>query len=332
MLRHSSMPGRTPSVARAAVVAVFVAGCVSRAPVQAPSQSAHANPPPASSASGPESPVDSSALDILNAAVGARVGDAPAQDDPADGPAAQPESARGWLGVELGRAPANQTGALVRSVVRGSPADRAGIKDGDLLTTVDGRSVQGPGDVIRIVASHSPGDSLPVAFTHGAQPRLLRVQLAPFPDQDEMLKMQFAGQRAPELLKLSPIQGSVAPSIGSLKGKVLLLEFWASWCVPCRILAPKIEDMYQRYAPQGVAVLGVTTDPVSDASRAAAEIGMKYPLASDESGDTTRAYRALALPTLFVIDRQGVVRDVMVGYSSERVEQIRAQVEQLLRP
>jgi len=69
---------------------------------------------------------------------------------------------------------------------------------------------------------------------------------------------------------------------------------------------------------------------VSVAADAARHQSMTYSLFSDGSGATTRAYRAFALPTLFVVDRQGIVRDVMVGFSSERLREIEGLIQRLL--
>jgi peroxiredoxin len=119
--------------------------------------------------------------------------------------------------------------------------------------------------------------------------------------------MTFVGAPAPALDALETVQGSVTPSLASLRGKVVVLEFWASWCTACRIMVPTINDWYARYSAQGVEVLGVTTDSMALASRSAYELRIAYPVASDQSGKTTEAYGATALPSLFVLDKQGIV-------------------------
>ena len=105
---------------------------------------------------------------------------------------------------------------------------------------------------------------------------------------------------------------------------------YEKWCGVCHVMAPTLNGWHDRYSAQGVTVLGVTSDPVDVASRTAGELGMGYPLASDSSGHMLQAYRAYALPTLFVIDKQGNVRDVLIGYSTPRLREIEALVRKLI--
>jgi peroxiredoxin len=135
----------------------------------------------------------------------------------------------------------------------------------------------------------------------GDQTRLFAVLLEAAPNEDELMRKTYVGAPAPDFGALTTIQGSVTPSLPALKGRVVVLEFWASWCGVCHVLSHTLNGWHDRYSAQGVTVLGVTTDPVDLAGRTALQVGMGYPLASDGSGNMLRAYRAFALPTLFVI-------------------------------
>ncbi len=218
----------------------------------------------------------------------------------------------------------------MREVVRGSPAAQAGLRDGDVLLRIGGQAVQTPRQVVRTVARHDAGERVSIAFRRDRSDRLVAVTLAQLPDDDTIMRMSYVGAPAPPLTGLKTVQGSLTPRLGALRGKVVVLEFWAPWCMVCRIMTPTMNDWNQRYGAQGVAVMGVTTTPVQQAATAASQIGISYPVASDESGKVTEAYRAIALPTLFVIDRRGIVRDVLVGYSSPRLHQLESEVDQLL--
>jgi thiol-disulfide isomerase/thioredoxin len=258
----------------------------------------------------------------------------PAQPAPsAEGPAARAtdaEAAPGWLGVELAMPLAGEAGVLVRDVLRGSPAARAGLVTGDRILRIDSESVQRPPDVVRIVSSHQAGDRVGLALVRDGADRLVAVVLEGRPDQDALLQAQFLGAPAPAWRPLATVRGSAPASINELRGRVVVIEFWASWCVACRLSVPTLNAWKDRYGLQGLTVLGVTTDPPEIALEAAVELGIDYPVLSDDDAETSRVYRAMALPTLFIIDRQGVVRDVMVGYSSERLAQAEVKLQELV--
>jgi peroxiredoxin len=235
---------------------------------------------------------------------------------------------RGWLGVEVARAPDGR-GVMVRSVVRGSPAERAGIRGGDRILTLGGVAVVGPEDVVRLVGARAPGTRMNLGLERAERERLLAAELGAAPDDSTVMRMSFVDAPAPPLEALDTVQGSVIPTRAGLRGKIVVVEFWAPWCEVCRLLVGKLNAWHERYSAEGVVVLGVTMEPLVSASRAATELGIEYPVAADPSGKTTVAYRANAIPTLFVIDRRGVVRDVLVGYSSRRLQELEKLLGQL---
>jgi thiol-disulfide isomerase/thioredoxin len=219
---------------------------------------------------------------------------------------------------------------LVRGVVPGSPAERAGLLDRDVIVSVDGESVARPPDVIALVSGHRAGDRIAIALLRGGSDRLVAATLEELPNEETLMRKRYVDTPAPALGELKSVQGSLDPDLARLRGKVVLLEFWATWCAPCRLTAPLLSDWSNRRGAEGLAVLGVTGDTVQVAANGARDGSMSYALFSDESGSTIRDYRAFALPTLFVIDRRGVVRDVMVGLSSERLRQIDRLLSRLL--
>jgi peroxiredoxin len=214
--------------------------------------------------------------------------------------------------------------------MHGSPAERAGLTGGDVVLTFDGENVGHPTELRGRVMKSQAGARVSLGVLRDGATRLFAVELEPMPSDDEVMRRNYVGARAPDFGSLDTVQGSVTPSLPALKGRVVVLEFWASWCGVCHVMAPTLQGWQDRYSAQGLTVLGVTGDPVDVATRSAGELGTTYPLASDGSGNMLRAYRAYALPTLFVIDKQGNVRDVLIGYSTPRLREIEALVKKLI--
>ena len=227
-------------------------------------------------------------------------------------------------------------GVRVTKVVAGSPAQKSGLHDGDRLLRIDGAKVSSPDEVQRIVASHAVGDVLTVivaragASTAAATQRTLRVALTPRPSADEQARMEHVDRPAPAWVGLEPVKTTTPKSLAALRGRVVLLDFWATWCGPCRFTAPILTRWQARYGAEGLTVVGVTTDPQEEVASFVERSGMGFGVAVDPTAATHRAYGVSALPTLFVIDKRGVVRDVMTGYDPSRESRVEALVKKLL--
>jgi peroxiredoxin len=169
-----------------------------------------------------------------------------------------------------------------------------------------------------------------VALRRGAADRLVAVTLGSMPEREEIYRMSFVDQPAPPFEELVAANGSFTPTLKAQRGHVVVLEFWAPWCVACRALIPHMNQLHERYRARGVQVIAITAEPRASAAAAASDLGMNYPIAADESGKTCSAYQARAIPAVFVIDRSGTVRDVMVGYDVRRLPKLDALVEHLV--
>ncbi len=102
--------------------------------------------------------------------------------------------------------------------------------------------------------------------------------------------------------------------LDDLRGKVVLLNFWATWCVPCRTEMPEIERAYQTYQPRGFEVLAIDVqEGPAEVQAFMSELELSFPALLDRDAAVSRLYLARALPSSFLIDREGVVRYVKVG-------------------
>jgi len=238
----------------------------------------------------------------------------------------QPAARHAWLGVSM--QPAGSA-VVVSQVAATSPADRAGLRVGDRLLRVAGNAIVAPVDVQRAVAARAPGDLLVLVFERDGKEGSVRVTLAPRPSADEQARATYVGKLAPPLAGLVTVNGPPLTTDG-LRNRVVILDFWAVWCVPCRLSLPALSLMQARYGAQGLSVLPITSDPAESAATFARDLGLRTPVVLDPEGTTTRAYGVSVLPTTVVIDRRGIVRDVILGYGKLEAQRLEALVATLL--
>src|SRR5215470_744860 len=121
--------------------------------------------------------------------------------------------------------------------------------------------------------------------------------------------------------------------LSELRGQVVLINFWASWCGPCRQEMPLLDQMYQKYAPLGFTLLGVNVEQDStDAERLLKDTPVTFPILFDAQNEVSKLYDVTAMPSTVLVDRDGKVRYVhkgyQPGYETEYQTQIRALVKE----
>jgi cytochrome c biogenesis protein CcmG, thiol:disulfide interchange protein DsbE len=129
--------------------------------------------------------------------------------------------------------------------------------------------------------------------------------------EDALARGELEQAPALELPKLS---GGGRGSLADYRGEVVVVNFWASWCEPCREESPLLERWHRRMAGKGGTVLGVDVlDVTGDAQDFIDEYGLSYPMLKDKDGDALEAFGVVAYPETFVIDRDGRITAVRRG-------------------
>jgi len=122
------------------------------------------------------------------------------------------------------------------------------------------------------------------------------------------------GKPAPEYVAFTLQGDSVA--LGSLRGKVVLLNMWATWCAPCRHETPFLQSLYEQRKDEGLEIVGVSMDngeARSQVEEFVREFGVRYPILLDPQMRGMDSYRVLGLPASFLIDRDGILRWMRFG-------------------
>ncbi len=104
------------------------------------------------------------------------------------------------------------------------------------------------------------------------------------------------------------------------KGKPLVINFWASWCIPCKVEAPMLEKSYQYYRKKGVGFVAVAVqDTEVKAREFVRENGITLPTGLDESDELMKAFGVFGLPTTYIIDGEGMIRNTHIGAVTEEL-------------
>ena len=143
----------------------------------------------------------------------------------------------------------------------------------------------------------------------------------------------------------SPREGFLAPdftldtldgnqvTLSELRGRIVVINFWATWCLPCREETPALEKAYKQYKDSDVLILGVNLtnqDSVRDVESFAQEFGLTYPILLDRDGSVGYLYQVNGLPTTFFVNRDGIIRTVLVGGPMSETF-IRSKIEALIK-
>ncbi len=141
------------------------------------------------------------------------------------------------------------------------------------------------------------------------------------------------GTRAPDFQAATLDTPPRELSLANYKGKVVLVNIWATWCQPCRVEIPSIEKLYRTYGPRGLNVVAVSVDEPGTESAIRAfvrDMGMTFQVLHDPSGKIEQAYQTTGYPETVIIGKDGVIRKKIAGAVDWNSEGNRRLIEQLL--
>lgn len=138
------------------------------------------------------------------------------------------------------------------------------------------------------------------------------------------------GATAPDF-SLPSLDGASKVNLTDYKGKVVYLDFWASWCGPCRVSFPILDQLSKELKASGFEVVGVNVDEkTQDATNFLKESPVSFTLAADPKASLPETYGVQGMPTSYLIDRQGKVRMVHSGFKKADADHLKAEIVKLL--
>jgi peroxiredoxin len=228
-----------------------------------------------------------------------------------------------WLGAQF-----EQTTSKIQRVMPQSPASRAGLRAGDRVLSIGTAKIEQAVDVTAAVSRHQPGERVDVVVQRGGERVTAAVTIAVRPTPADVQRAQLVGRRAPDV-ELSTLDGA-SVKLADLRGKVVVLDFWASWCVPCVQALPTLNAWNRDLKSKGLVVIGVTQEDASEIQTfLAGGASVDYPVALDAVQDATRKYRVQGLPMTVIIDKSGVIRFAELGITD--LDKLEAAVIRLMK-
>ena len=167
---------------------------------------------------------------------------------------AAPENAHPWIGIGI---EAGTLGVRIKNVIDETPAQKAGLKAGDEVLSLGDVAVAKPAELIRLVEAKGVGEKVVLKLHRGEGDVSVTLSLEARPDELAMLRARLIGKPAPAFV----LSQRVGPPIDAA-GKVVVAEFWATWCGPCRSAIPRLDAWQRKYGSKGLRVVGISNEPM----------------------------------------------------------------------
>lgn len=233
-----------------------------------------------------------------------------------------PLMAAPWLGFSFKKEPyQNQIALVVEGIHPSSGALAAGLSSGDKVISVNEKQITSVGVVQDVLKKKKVGESISIRFIRDGKEQTAKIKLTDRPDDISNWTGSAIGSKMVDFGQNFYANGEKRQA----KPKVILLDFWATWCMPCRQTLPILERLYNKYAKEGLEVVGISKESLSVLKSFYQKNASVYPLYRDADFKFSNHYRITSVPTLMLLDQNGYIQKVWAGVPNE------AQLDQIIR-
>jgi cytochrome c biogenesis protein CcmG/thiol:disulfide interchange protein DsbE len=146
-------------------------------------------------------------------------------------------------------------------------------------------------------------------------------------------KGNLVGNPAPDFTVKAVKNGKGAVALKGLRGKVVLIDFWGTFCGPCKQSFPRLQELQARYGASGFTIVGISEDEAEDKGKIpgfADTYGAKFAIGWDEDKSIARSYELDSMPSSYIVDQKGVLRFAHVGYRDGDEVRVDREIKELL--
>lgn len=227
-----------------------------------------------------------------------------------------PAFAGPWLGVTFKKTTYENHLALdVKGVHPGSGCFTAGVVAGDKIIGINGKPLAEMSQITSVISKSKTGSTVGIEVFRDGKKIPLKVKLTDRPDDISSLTGSAIGSKMAELGKNFYQNGDKRKA----KPKATLLDFWATWCGPCRKTLPILESIYSKLGNQGLEIIGIADEDLNTLNAFyERQHRSPYPLYRDATKELWRRYGIRSVPTLMLLDSEGYIKGVWSGVPNQK--------------
>ena len=227
-----------------------------------------------------------------------------------------PAFAGPWLGVTFKKSTYENHLALdVKGVHPGSGCFTAGVVAGDKIIGINGKPLAEMSQITSVISKSKTGSTVGIEVFRDGKKIPLKVKLTDRPDDISSLTGSAIGSKMAELGKNFYQNGDKRKA----KPKATLLDFWATWCGPCRKTLPILESIYSKLGNQGLEIIGIADEDLNTLNAFyERQHRSPYPLYRDATKELWRRYGIRSVPTLMLLDSEGYIKGVWSGVPNQK--------------